>query len=62
MDEKAKEQKISTEDPYSITPRGCKDEIAQRTDQIDDHGNIEKGLTCKRKVHEQAPPPKSYQS
>jgi hypothetical protein len=52
MDEEAEEQEISTEGPNSITPSGRKDEIAQRTDEIDGHGNIEKSLACKRKVHE----------
>jgi len=44
MDEKAEEKEISTEGPHSITPSGCKDEIAQSTDQVDGHGNIEKSL------------------
>jgi len=44
MDEKAEEQEISTERPHSMTPRGCKNEIAQSTDQVDGHGNIEKSL------------------
>jgi hypothetical protein len=44
MDEKAEEQEISAEGPHAATPSGRIDKIAQRADQVDGHGNIEKSL------------------
>jgi hypothetical protein len=44
MEEQAEEQEISREGPRPITPSGRKDKIAQRTDEIDGHRNIEKSL------------------